>query len=84
MFRPEQGAVRRGADTSGMWMDTADRSEAPRVARAQTDGRHRNGDDEEADGEDEGVPSCTAAPGAGRSRAPERCRRDGATPRRGR
>ena len=42
--------------------------------------RRRGGEDEEADGED--APPLAAAPGAGRCRAPERYRRDGATPRR--
>ena len=80
-FRPEQGVTQREADASGAWMDTADRSEAPRAVRARVDSRRRNGgDDEEADGED--APPLAAAPGAGQCRAPECYWRDGATLRR--
>ena len=82
MFRPEQSTARRAVDASGARTDAADRTEAPRAARARTDSRRRNGgDDEEADDGD--APPLTANPGACQSRALERYRRDDATPWRG-
>ena len=58
-------------------MDAADRSEAPHAPRVRTDIRRRDGgDDEGGEADDEDAPSRAAAPGAGRSRAPERHRRD--------
>ena len=50
----------------------------PQTAIGET-ARRRGGEDEEADGED--ARPLAAALGAGRCRAPERYRRDGATPR---
>ena len=82
VFWPEQAAARREANASSAWMATADRNEAPRGACAWTDGWRCVGDDEDGKADGEGAPSHTAAPGAGRSRAPERYRRDGATSRR--
>ena len=79
MFWPEQAATRREANASRVWMATVDRNEAPRTARTWTDNRRRNGGDDEG-GED--APSRAATLGAGRSRAPERYRRDDTTPRR--
>ena len=78
----KQGVARRGANASGAWMAMADRYEAPRAARARTDGQRCGGGEEGGEADDEDAPSRAAAPGAGRSRAPERYRRDGATPRR--
>ena len=62
-------------------IDAADRSEAPRAARARTDGRHCGGDDEDGEVDGEDAPPLAAALGTGRCRAPERYRREGATPR---
>ena len=76
MFRPEQGATRRGAGASGAWMDTADRSDAPRAARVRLDGRRRNGGDEEADADDEDASLRTVGPGASWCRTPEHDRTD--------
>ena len=72
--------MRREADASCAWMATADRNEAPRAARARADGRRCGGDDEgAADGED--APLLAAISRACRCRAPDRYRRDSATPR---
>ena len=79
--RPEHGGERRKVDASGAWTNMADRSEAPHAARMRTDGRRcGSGEEGKADGED--APSRATALGAGRSRAPEHYRRDGATPQR--
>ena len=75
----KQGVARRGANVSGAWMATADRNEAPRAARAWTDGRRCGGGEEgKADGEVR--PPLTAIPEACRCRAPGRYRRGGAMP----
>ena len=53
------------------------------AAHTRTDCQRCNGgDDEGGEADDEDMPSRAAAPGAGRSRAPERYRRDSAMPRR--
>ena len=68
MFRPEQGTMRRGADASDV-ARCAHRYGRPkrgtaRAARARTDDRRCDGDDDEGgEADDEDAPSRAAAPG---------------------
>ena len=84
-MRVSAGAQRGGERTRAArgWMRLTEMRPRARRACRWTDSWHHNGgDDEGGEAGDEDAPSRAAAPGAGRSRAPERYRRDGATPRR--